>query len=188
MKLVTAREFAKRRDEIFFRISRAQLYALYNEYESDEYETIAEAEHSDLRIVTHSEADEPVYSKPYLILDMRDIASFNNCHLLQARSFPYTQLRRDQYVPEIYQFRNKPSTLIVVYCDDERTSREAAKVLVDRGIDNIYLLSGGINEFAYDYPAFVEGNVSSPPKDNNKKTSSRGKYTCLSDTSILSLP
>ena len=43
-------------------------------------------------------------------------------------------------------------------------SRLAAKDFVDRGIDNIFLLTGGMNEFAYEYPAFVEGAPPSPPR------------------------
>lgn len=42
VKFVTAREYAKRRDEIFFRITPRQLGELYEEYERDEYETISE--------------------------------------------------------------------------------------------------------------------------------------------------
>lgn len=167
VKSVTAREYAKRRDEIFFRVTRVQLYELYSEYEANEYETISEnalGGGGDPRVVTYHESDRPEYDKPYLILDVREIDAFNVCHLLQARSFPYAMLRRDQYIPEIYQYRNKPETLIIMYCDDERVSRDAAKLLVDRGIDNIFLLTGGMNEFAYDYPAFVEGNPPTPPR------------------------
>eukprot|EP01034_Spumella_vulgaris_P022012 gene22012-28105_t len=168
----------KRRDEIFFRINKRQIYELFNEYEADEYESIAESGRSrDLRIVTHNQSDSPVYDKPYLILDVRDTEAFNACHLLQARSFPYTLLRRDQLHPEIYKFRNKPETLIIVYCDDEKISRDAGKVLVDRGTDNIYLLTGGMEEFSQEYPAFLEGIPPSPkssPVKQHQSTSSRG--------------
>lgn len=178
MKSVTSREFAKRRDEIFFRITRTQLYELFTEYEADEFESINENMHDskDIRIVTYSENDQPTYEKPYLILDAREPGEYNLCHILQARSLPYTMLRRDQYHPDIYRFRNKPETLIIIYCDDERISREAAKLLVDRGIDNIFLLTGGMKEFAYDFPAFVEGEVPSPPKSRMQNTTTSSKY------------
>lgn len=181
VKFVTAREYSKRRDEIFFRINKAQLYELFNEYEADEYESIAETGKTDnnLRIVTHSEASGPSYEKPYLILDVRESAAFNEYHLLQARTFPYTMLRRDQMHPEVYRFRNKPETLIIVCCEDEKISQDSAKILVDRGVDNVYLLTGGINEFAYDYPAFIEGRPPTPPKSYvtaNKGRSAMSKY------------
>jgi centrosomal protein CEP41 len=166
VKAVTAREYAKRRDEIFFRITKTQLYELYNEYEADEYETISETGRGahNVHIVTYSEDQKPVYEKPYLLLDMREIEEFQICHLLQARSFPYAMLRRDRLHPDIYQFRNVPERLVIVYCNDERISRLAAKDLVDRGVDNVFLLTGGMQEFAYEYPSFCEGAPPSPPR------------------------
>jgi len=163
VKFVTAREYSKRRDEIFFRLNKNQLHELYNEYEVTEYESITEAGRSDtLKIVTHSKNDEPSNEKPYLILDVREAGAFNAYHVLQARSFPYTLIRRDQLHPEIYKFRNKQEALIIVCCDDERISKDVAKTLVDRGTDNVYLLTGGIDEFAAEYPAFIEGIPPSP--------------------------
>lgn len=166
VKAVTSREYAKRRDEIFFRITRQQLYELYAEYEADEYETIAETGRGahETHIVTYSEDAKPTYEKPYLLLDVREADEFQTCHLLQARSFPYAMLRRDNFHPDIYRFRNVPERLIIVYCQDERISRMAAKDLVDRGIDNVFLLTGGMNEFAYEFPSYCEGVAPVPPK------------------------
>ena len=177
VKFVTAREYSKRRDEIFFRINKTQLYELLNEYEVDEYESIADTMHHDLKIVSYSESAEPVYEKPYLILDVREAHNFNEYHVLQARSFPYTMLRRDQMHPEVYRFKNKPETLIILCCEDEKISRDSAKVLVDRGVDNVYLLTGGINEFAADYPSFIEGQLPAPPKSATRAPrNASGKY------------
>ena len=170
VKFITAREYTRRRDEIHFRLSRNQLYELYEEYEADEHESISESDTGGggrgggPKIVTHTEMARPVYAKPYLILDVREAEAYQRGHLLQARSFPYTLLRRDQLHPEVYQFRNKEETLIVVYCDDERISRDTAKILVDRGTENIFLLTGGFEEFAAEYPAFVEGEVPEGPR------------------------
>ncbi|KAJ1405921.1 Rhodanese-like domain-containing protein [Ochromonadaceae sp. CCMP2298] len=169
VKFVTAREYSKRRDEIFFRITKQQLYQLLAEYEGEEFECIQETSNNRLKIVSYTEFSEPVYEKPYLLLDVREIDSFNQFHILQARSFPYQMLRRDLMHPEIYRFRNKPDTLVVLCCEDEKMSRESAKVLVDRGVDNVYLLTGGINEFAYEYPSFIEGMAPIPPKSAQMK-------------------
>lgn len=59
---------------------------------------------------------------------------------------------------QVYNFRNKEEHLIVLYCEDEKISRDAAKVMVDRGIDNIYLLTGGMVAFAGN-EAYIEGNL-----------------------------
>ena len=169
VKFVTAREYSHRRDEIFYRITKGQLHELLREYERDEFETIRDSGKMDdsVRIVTYSETAEPLYDKPYLILDVREAVDFNDHHIQQARSFPYTMLRRDQMHPEVYRFRNKPESLVIVCCSDEKISRDSAKTLVDRGVDNVYLLTGGINEFAYEFPEFIEGIPPSPPKSHS---------------------
>jgi rhodanese-related sulfurtransferase len=175
VKPITAHEYRMRREEIFYRVTKNQLYDLFNEYEADERESINALspgnprEERGPRVVTYSDLDEPEYSKPYLILDVREPENYNICHILQAKSYPYTMIRRDYLLPEIYQFKNKPEHLIILYCDDERISRDTAKTMVDRGIDNVYLLEGGLKEFASHYPAFVEGHIPerllmTPPK------------------------
>ncbi len=171
VQVITAREFARRRDEIYYRVNKNQLYELYSEYEVEDREAIAESDmHRDgegPRIVTYTEASEPEYARPYLILDCRERADYSRCHLAQARSFPYMLLNRDQMHPEVFKFKNKEEHLIIVYCDDEKISRDVCKTLVDRGIDNIFILQGGMKEFAAHYPEYVEGEIPSswsPPK------------------------
>ena len=176
IKYVTAREYSRRREEIFYRITTKQLYELYNEYEADERETLAEAfgdGHGGPRIVSHTEMAQPTYDRPYLILDVREPEDFRKSHLFNARNFPNNYLRRDQAPLELYTFRNKPGMLIIIYCDDERISRESAKLLVDRGTDNIYLLSGGYNDFVKEFPSFVEGDLPPPPASPPKKSYQR---------------
>lgn len=177
IKYVTAREYSRRREEIFYRITTKQLYELYNEYEGDERETLAEAFGDGMngpRIVSHTEMAQPTYDRPYLILDVREPEDFRKSHLFNARNFPNNFLRRDQSPPELYTFRNKPGMLIIIYCEDERISRETAKLLVDRGTDNIYLLSGGYNDFVGEYPSYVEGDIpppiKTPPKPKFQRT------------------
>lgn len=167
VKVISSSEYARRRDEIFFRITKRQLSELYGEYEADEYESIAETAggaYGSPKIMTYDrDEDKSSYAKPYLILDIRDKADYDRGHLLQARNFPYTLLRRDMIPPELYSFRNKPGMLILVYCNDEKDSREAAKTFVDRGTENIYLLSGGMLEFASEFPFYIEGEVPPTP-------------------------
>jgi centrosomal protein CEP41 len=179
VKTVSASQFAQRRDEIYFRITRHQIFELYNEYEADEYEDIAEAEtrHIGARgpvVVTHSETARDDYEKPYLLLDVREQPDFNTYHMLQARSFPFVLMRRDRSPPELNKFKNKPEHLVIVIADDERLGKDAAKLLVDRGCDNVYLLSGRINDFAIDYPSFIEGRI---PEGLVSTTPGIKKYT-----------
>lgn len=185
VKVVSASEYSKRRDETFYRISRSQLYELYNEYEADEHESISETsnmEGSGPMIVTHTESARSEYSKPYLILDVREQEAYNTCHLVQARSYPIVMMRRDYVHPELYKFRNKPETLVILYCDDERISRDAAHVLVGRGVDNVFLLSGGLFEFAERFPPFVEGTLPDLPSSSSSRGSAKSGNLSTTNT------
>ncbi len=42
---------------------------------------------------------------------------------------------------------------------DEKEGIPAAKLFFEKGYDNVYLLSGGIEKFAVKYAKFVEGEV-----------------------------
>lgn len=193
VKFVTAQECAKRRNEIYYRVSCRHLSELYDEYEAGEYESVRDIRGDDSpsggpRIVTYSELSQPVNSKPYLIIDVREPDEYRNCHLLQARNFPVAFLKRDQVPSELYQFRNKPEALIIIYCDDERISRDAAKVFVDRGADNIFLLSGGLSEFAMEYPEFVEGKVPQhlSPAKGSRTGLTKSALARISEEAVLS--
>lgn len=82
------------------------------------------------RIVTHSQAETSAdaYTKPYLLLDVREDFEFAEFRLMDARSFPSALVRRDYVHPEHYNFRNKEGKLIIICCDDERISQDVAKV------------------------------------------------------------
>mmetsp|Transcript_23500 Transcript_23500/g.21372 ORF Transcript_23500/g.21372 Transcript_23500/m.21372 type:complete len:301 (+) Transcript_23500:53-955(+) len=190
VKIVTAKEFSQRREEIFYRISKHQLYSLYTEYENDEKETITDHITESINkinissgptVITYNEESEPIYSKPYLILDVRDINEYLQYHLLHSKSFPYTMINRDVLISDIYQFKNKEEHLIIICCNDERISKNVAKTLVDRGIDNIFLLTGGIKDFILSYPEFIEGVIPSELLPTKKPGLNRSNLNALSD-------
>ena len=185
MKFITAQEFARRRNEIFYRLSKGQLYQLYKEYETSDNENMVDCdgygELSAPKIVTYSEDAEALNLKPYLIFDVREAEDYYKCHLLHARSYPFTMMRRDQVHPELYNFKNKPETLIIIYCDDEKMSCDAAKLFVDRGADNIFLLTGGLFEFGTVYPSYLEGETPAActPKKEISTTRRTGELSQL---------
>lgn len=169
VRLVSLREISKRRDELFYRITKHQLFELFNEYEVQNEDELVERVPSPHNTVVYEEYDEPAGYRPYLILDVRETIDYNTCHLLRAKSYPYQLIRRDQVLAEMYRFKNKEEHLIILYCDDERISRDVAKTLVDRGFDNTFVLTGGIREFAAHYPEFIQGD--NPFPLSPKKTS-----------------
>lgn len=58
--------------------------------------------------------------------------------------------------------KNRPDKLIVVYHDDDKTGASYAAVLYQKGFDNIYLLSGGIDDFYQKKPEYVVGHELPP--------------------------
>ena len=50
---------------------------------------------------------------------------------------------QNHWSPEMYGYINKPDRMIVVYDLDEKIATRAAETFVQRGVDNVFLLSGG---------------------------------------------
>eukprot|EP00968_Pinguiococcus_pyrenoidosus_P017502 scaffold1744_cov252-Pinguiococcus_pyrenoidosus.AAC.3 len=142
---------------------------------------------SEPRVVSYHDESAPEYDRPYLILDIRSREHFALGHILQARSFPASLLNQDRITPEIQRFRNKvvrlarstiplrkkpcavtpaspqEGTLIILYDNDERMAVEAAKRFLQRGFENVFVLTGGIVRFAADGgDPYVEGDL--PPE------------------------
>jgi len=59
--------------------------------------------------------------------------------------------------------------------NDERAGVMYAKLLHEKGFDNVYLLSGGLEKFLETHHEFVEGaNVPEKPKEKTVKSSTKG--------------
>jgi len=85
--------------------------------------------------------------RPYLLLDVRDLDDFNQWHIKSARNYQHTMLSRvmNYETKDLLTYKNKPGYIIVLYDEDETLSQKVATTFVQRGYDNIYLLSGGLN-------------------------------------------
>lgn len=55
------------------------------------------------------------------------------------------------------RFKNHADKIIVVYMSDERLGTQYAKLLFEKGFDNVYLLSGGMEKFIETHHEYVEG-------------------------------
>ena len=82
---------------------------------------------------------------PYLLLDLRDHDDYEQCHIITALNYPTAMLSRsmNNESPELLAYKNQPGKIIAVYDDDEKLGCRAATTLVQRGYDNLFLLSGG---------------------------------------------
>lgn len=71
--------------------------------------------------------------------------------------------------PLLLKFKNAPTKKIIIYNFDERTGIPVARIFYDKGYDNIYLLSGGIEEFVQLHHDLVEGEKIPVLKHKSKK-------------------
>ena len=94
----------------------------------------------------------------FLIVDLRDKAEYTAWHIKESYSLPLMMVNQDRTIPEVHRFKNKEGKQIICYVSDERNGILAARALVDRGYENTFLLTGGIEKFIEDYPSLIEGN------------------------------
>ena len=93
----------------------------------------------------------------FLLLDMREQSEYDEFHIKESINFPAPNVTRDKIIPELFRFRNKEDKLIIIYMLDERSGTASAKLLYEKGYDNVYLLSGGIEEFLINHQDLIEG-------------------------------
>jgi rhodanese-related sulfurtransferase len=83
----------------------------------------------------------------FLLLDLREPDEYANWHIKESINFPAANIARDRTIPELYRFRNQEDKLIVTYMNDERAGVQYAQLLNEKGYENTFLLSGGIEAF-----------------------------------------
>ena len=93
----------------------------------------------------------------YIILDLREESDYRNCHIKEALNFPGVMISRDKFLPEMIMMKNKEGKMIILYHIDERNGVPYANLLFQKGYDNVFFLSGGIEEFMKKYPEYLEG-------------------------------
>uniref|UniRef100_A0A7S3LR57 Rhodanese domain-containing protein n=1 Tax=Aplanochytrium stocchinoi TaxID=215587 RepID=A0A7S3LR57_9STRA len=140
VKLMSTKEFLKRRSEIFKRIRPSEVARLISSDFTLSYpnaNSIIDEENPELEQKS-MESD----SECMLLLDMRTREEYEACHIKQAKHFSIVGLHQDRYIPELYRFKNVESKMIVVYDEDEKLAAEAATSLNQKGYENIRLMTG----------------------------------------------
>lgn len=101
----------------------------------------------------------------FILLDLRDADEYKRFHIREAISFPAPNISRDKTFAQLLRFKNQRDKIIAVYTSDERSGTHCAKLLFEKGFDNVYLLSGGIDGFLQKHYELVEGDsVPEKPK------------------------
>lgn len=80
----------------------------------------------------------------FLLLDLRDPDEYDLWRIKEALNYPAANIARDKVIPELYRFKNKSDKLIIIYMGDERKGCQAANLFVEKGYENVFLVSGGI--------------------------------------------
>ncbi|XP_007469780.1 PREDICTED: centrosomal protein of 41 kDa isoform X2 [Lipotes vexillifer] len=95
--------------------------------------------------VEPSTKDKPYPDCPFLLLDVRDRDSYQQCHIVGAYSYPIATLSRtmNPYSNDILEYKNAHGKIIILYDDDERLASQAATTMCERGFENLFMLSGG---------------------------------------------
>ncbi|XP_068714466.1 centrosomal protein of 41 kDa-like [Montipora foliosa] len=126
-----------------------------------------------------------VESLPYLLLDVRDDDAYKQCHIIGALSYPSSMLSRsyNYFTKEILTFKNKLGKIIILYDENERLAPSAATTFVQREVDNVFMLSGGLKVLCKKFPeGLLTGTVPKsclptppPSRKSTGRTSSQPK-------------
>ncbi|CAH6778405.1 Cep41 [Phodopus roborovskii] len=106
--------------------------------------------------------DKPYPDCPFLLLDVRDRDSYQQCHIVGAYSYPIATLSRtmNPYSNDILEYKNAHGKIIVLYDEDERLASQAATTMCERGFENLFMLSGGLKVLAQKFPeGLVTGSL-----------------------------
>jgi rhodanese-related sulfurtransferase len=91
-----------------------------------------------------------------ILLDMRSREEYYQGHIKNALCFPGSNVSVDHEFGKLNLVRNHPDKLLVIYCDDERHGILQARVVFEKGFDNVYLLSGGYIIFKKEHPDLIQ--------------------------------
>lgn len=103
----------------------------------------------------------------FILLDLREEDEYKKYHIKESISFPAPNISRDKIFSQLLRFKNHPDKIIAVYMYDERSGTQYAKLLHEKGFDNVYLITGGIEAFLESHYDLVEG-TDVPPKPKAK--------------------
>lgn len=92
----------------------------------------------------------PYENCPFLLLDVQKEHLFDRCHIRCAINYDPSALNRtmNPYTDEIRDFMNKDEKIIVVYDENEDLAAKVVTTLAERGVNNVFLLSGGLKLIA----------------------------------------
>eukprot|EP00755_Sulcionema_specki_P024602 Sspe_Gene.15101::Locus_5241_Transcript_1_3_Confidence_0.500_Length_1201::g.15101::m.15101/K16455/CEP41, TSGA14; centrosomal protein CEP41 len=115
-----------------------------------------------------------------LVIDVREQDDYSKAHIADAIRFPPAKLchAMHPFLPEMHEHLNKENHIVVAYDLDDTMVQHVANQIFERGMDNIYVLTGGLYEYVRDHVEGVVGEPPIPPPDDRRPVRKKG----LSDT------
>ena len=86
-----------------------------------------------------------------IVIDVRDEDEYKAGRITCALHYPPNRLNHSvtPFLEEMFAYKNKEGKRIVAYDhDDSHTAHKVASLLFEKGIDNIFVLTGGLAEYA----------------------------------------
>ena len=94
----------------------------------------------------------------FIIVDLREEKEYHKCHIKNAISYPSSLISQDHFLKEMYTIKSKPNSIIIVYHKDDKTGASVSDLLILKGFENIYMISGGFYDFSFSYPEYMIGS------------------------------
>mmetsp|Transcript_17219 Transcript_17219/g.55142 ORF Transcript_17219/g.55142 Transcript_17219/m.55142 type:complete len:144 (+) Transcript_17219:535-966(+) len=94
-------------------------------------------------------------------------------------SYPAPLLTRavNPFSAEILQYSNKePERIIVIYDGADTTAVHTGNLFFEKGVDNVFVLTGGLAELAGMYPELIDGQLPPPPPTPSMSQISNASY------------
>ena len=111
----------------------------------------------------------------FLLLDLRDPEEYDFFRIREAINYPAANIGRDKVIPELFRYKNKTNKMIIIYMGDERKGTAAANLMAEKGYENVFLLSGGVDQFNEEFHPMVEGRDVPKPQSHIMKEESQKK-------------
>eukprot|EP00941_MAST-03F_sp_MAST-3F-sp1_P003805 g3805.t1 len=177
---ISQKEFLKRRDELFQRIKGHKLAQLIQDFTSvgpiglsrdgmigptaellygEEHQQNTETwQERPTQTKWQKQEEDEQRGKNFIILDVRTESEYRQCHIIGSHYFPSSWLRADK-TGSLYKYRSRRDFLIVLYEEEEKLAQRSATNLVQKGWENVAILTNGLKNFVKQFPAFVNGEL-----------------------------
>eukprot|EP00656_Telonema_subtile_P050356 TRINITY_DN64_c0_g2_i1.p1 TRINITY_DN64_c0_g2~~TRINITY_DN64_c0_g2_i1.p1 ORF type:complete len:269 (-),score=73.36 TRINITY_DN64_c0_g2_i1:404-1210(-) len=177
-----------KKDEFFKRIRGSQLVELMDEEDIEEESVYNLASEEDNKTAVHAAGDGHVEEAFFLLLDLRGEEEYAQGHIRMAMHYPHTQLHHatNYFTPEIYRYKNRADRMIVLYGDDDKIAATAGSLFVEKGVENVFVLTGGLQRFVVKFEEYVSGEVPDYGSQADDRSSCSGRSTARSMRSQMS--